>query len=75
MSESEKKIQTLDENETATLNRRGWHLVDLYRSREGGEGSTAYNKAMEKALKVKREVGIRTVVKDGVTYFEVWEHW
>ena len=75
MSEQDKKIETLDENDTAILNNRGWHLVDLYRSREGGDGSTAHNKAMEKALTVKREVGIRTVVKEGVTYFEVWEHW
>ncbi len=75
MSEKKKEIETLDENNTEILNKKGWHLVDLYRSREGGDGSTAHNKALEKALTVKRKVGLRRVVKDGVTYYEVWEHW
>ena len=75
MSENEKKIETLDENDTGMLNKKGWHLIDLYRSREGGDGSTAHNKAVEKAMTLEREVGIRRVVKEGVTYYEVWEHW
>ena len=75
MAGDKKDIETLDENDTAMLNKKGWHLVDLYRSREGGDGSTAYNKAVEKALKVKRKVGMRRVVKEGITYYEVWEHW
>ena len=75
MPKDKNDIATLDENDTAILNRRGWHLVDLYRSRDGGDGSTAHNKAMEKALASKRNVGIRRVVKSGITYYEVWEHW
>lgn len=75
MSEDIKVIETLDENDSAMLTKKGWHLVDLYRSRDGGEGSTAHNKALEKAQALKRKVGMRTVVKEGVTYFEVWEHW
>lgn len=75
MSENSKKIETLDEKDTNILNKQGWHLVNLYRSRQGGDGSTAYNKAVEKALKHERQVGIRRIIKDGVTYYEVWEHW
>ena len=75
MSEDEKDFEVLDENDTAILKQKGWHLIDLYRSREGGDGSTAHNKAIEKVTSLERQAGIRTVVKDGVTYFEVWEHW
>ena len=75
MPKDKKDIETLDENDTAILNRRGWHMIDLYRSRDGGDGSTAHNKAVEKALSSKRNVGIRRVVKEGITYYEVWEHW
>ncbi len=75
MTEQSKGIETLDELDTGILNRKGWHLITLYRTREGGDGSTAYDKALEKALNHERKVGIRCVVKEGITYYEVWEHW
>jgi len=68
-------IVRLDEPDTGILNKKGWSLVTYFQSRQGGHGSTAYNKAFEKALTIKREVGLRSYVKDGYTYWEIWEHY
>ena len=65
----------LDGMDTGILNRKGWHFVTYFQSRQGGEGSSAYNKACERAKAHQRPAGIRTIVKDGITYWEIWEHW
>lgn len=75
MDRNSKDVERLDELDTGLLEKKGWHFVTYYQSREGGEGSSAYNKAMEKALNHKRKAGIRTHIKDGVTYYELWEYW
>ena len=78
MSENAKNhenIETLNESDTVLLNRQGWHLVTLFQTREGGDESEAYHKALNKAVSHDREAGIRCVVKDGVTYYEVWDRW
>ena len=67
-------VTNLNDQETEYLQRRGWFLVTCFQSSEGGQGSTAYNKAMDKALSLKREVGLRSYVKDNFTYWEVWQH-
>lgn len=75
MNEESKDIETLDDLDTGILEKRGWYFVTYYQSRQEGEGSSAYNKAMDKALSHERQAGIRNKVKDGITYWEIWEHW
>jgi len=75
MNDNLNNVEKLDELDTGLLEKKGWHFVTYYQSREGGDGSSAYNKAMEKALKHERKIGIRSVVKNEVTYYELWEHW
>ena len=75
MSDDSNEVEMLDGMDTGILNRQGWHFVTYFQTREGGEGSSAYNKARERAKAHNRPAGIRTVVKDGITYWEIWEHW
>ena len=75
MQEDGKDIARLDEQDADLLNKKGWFLVTYFQSKQGGQGSTAYNNAMEKALTLKRDVGLRSYVKDDYTYWEVWEHY
>ena len=67
-------VTNLNDQDTDVLQRRGWFLVTYFQSSEGGTGSNAYNNAMDQALSLKREVGLRSYVKDNYTYWEVWEH-
>ena len=67
-------VTNLNDQDTDILQRRGWYLVTIFQSREGGQGSNAYSKAMDKAITLKRGAGLRSYVKDNYTYWEVWEH-
>ena len=75
MSDESDQIETLDGLDTSILERKGWHFVTYFQTRESGQGSSAYNKACERAKSHARQAGIRSVVKDGITYWEIWEHW
>ncbi len=75
MVEVDKNIVDLGDQNNETLNRKGWFLVTYYQSRESGEGSSANNKAMEKAFTLKKQAGIRSYVKEDITFWEVWERW
>ncbi len=75
MSNNGKDINNLDGYDTAILKRQGWFFVTYYQSREGGNGSNAYSNAIEKASTIDREVGLRSYIKNDVTYWEVWELW
>lgn len=75
MEKNGTEIVRLDEQDTGILQKKGWFLVTYFQSKQGGQGSTAYNKAMEKALTLERKVGLRSYVKDDYTYWEVWEHY
>ena len=75
MSENSAEIESLDGLDTNILNRKGWHLVTHFRVREGTDGSTAYNYAVEKVQSHNRQAGIRTITKNGVTYHEIWDFW
>lgn len=75
MSNNGSDINNLDGYDTEILKKQGWFFVTYFQSREGVDGSKAYNNAMEKALSIEREVGLRSYVKDDITYWEVWEHW
>jgi len=66
-------IQCLDKSNDESLIKQGWFLADLYRSR--GDESVTYEKALSKAQKGMRPIGIRRVVKNKVIYFEIWNHW
>jgi len=75
MSESSAEIESLDGLDTAILNRKGWHLVTHFRVSKDTDESNAYNYAVEKVKNHNRPAGIRTIIKDGVTYHEVWDFW
>ena len=67
-------VTNLNDQDTDILQTRGWFLVTTFQSSEGGQDSDAYNDAMDKALSLNCEVGLRSYVKDYHTYWEVWEH-
>lgn len=75
MGENTKEIENLDGIDTQVLNRKGWHYLTYYKTTEGNDGSSAYDKAIERALKHERKVGIRTVVKENSTHYELWDKW
>ncbi len=75
MSEEPDQVEKLDGLDTGILNRKGWHFVTYFQTRQEAEGSSAEGKAYKKALEHKRKAGIRKFVKDGTTYWEIWEHW
>lgn len=75
MLESSAEIESLNGQETGVLNRKGWHLVTHFRVSESADESKAYDYAVEKVKNHNRPAGIRTIVKDGVTYHEVWDFW
>lgn len=75
MTKHDEEIINLDGQDTDILNKKGWFLATYYQSREGGDGSNAYNRAIQKANTLARETGLRSYVKDNYTYWEVWEHW
>jgi|GEM_PF-6832237 len=70
-----KEIESLDGLATSMLNSRGWHMLTCYKVRAGTDGSGAYNNAVHKVHSHDRHAGIRTVVRDGVTYYEIWDLW
>ena len=67
-------VTNLNDQDSDILQTRGWFLVTCFQSSEGGQGSNVYNKAMDKALSLNREVGLRSYVEDNYTYWEVWQH-
>jgi len=69
------EIESLDGLATATLNSQGWHMLTYYRVRSGTDGSSAYNNAVKKVQNHNRHAGIRTIEKNGVTYYEIWDLW
>lgn len=75
MDENVKEIENLDGLDTKVLNRKGWHYLTYFKTSAGTDGSSAYDKAVERAIAHERKVGIRTVVKDDVTHYELWDHW
>jgi hypothetical protein len=75
MAENSAEIESLDDLDTNILNRKGWHMVTHFRVSESSGGSHAYDYAVEKVQNHNRPAGIRTIVKDGVTYHEVWDFW
>ncbi|QMU61801.1 MAG: hypothetical protein GKR92_08860 [Gammaproteobacteria bacterium] len=75
MSDSSAEIESLNGLDTAMLNNQGWHLVTHFRVREGTDGSKAYNYAVDKVQNHNRHAGIRTIIRGGVTYHEIWDFW
>ena len=75
MSDDSNQLDTLDGLDSGILKKQGWHFVTYFQSRQAGQGSSAYNKARQRALEHERQAGIRSIVKDGITYWEIWEHW
>ncbi len=69
------EVEKLDGQDTGILNKKGWHLITHYKSKEGGTGSNAHNNAVEKATSIKRPTGIRKREDGEYTVFEVWEFW
>lgn len=69
------ELETLDNEDSAILNKRGWFLVTYFQTREGDTSSNAYNLAVEKANSIDRQSGIRTHKKGNHTLFEIWEKW
>ena len=68
-------LETLDGEDSAILNKRGWFLVTYFQSRDGDTNSNSYNLAVEKANSIDRPTGIRTRKKGKHTLFEIWEKW
>ncbi len=66
---------SLNGEDSALLNKRGWFLVTYFQSREGDVSSKAYDLAVEKANSIDRQTGIRTLKKGKHTLFEIWEKW
>jgi len=75
MSDSAAEIESLNGLDAAMLNKQGWHMVTHYLVREGADGSKAYNNAVQKVQHHNRHAGIRTIIKEGVTYHEIWDFW
>jgi hypothetical protein len=75
MAENSAEIESLAGLDTNILNRKGWHLVTRFQVSKGSDGSNAYDYAVEKVQNHNRPAGIRTIVKDEVTYHEVWDFW
>lgn len=69
------EIEKLDGQDTAILNKQGWHFIISYKSKKGGKGSNAHNNAVEKSNSIERPTGIRTIQKERHTAFEVREFW
>ena len=74
-TDSSNEIESLDGQDTGILNRKGWHMVTHFRVSEGSDNSNAYDYAVEKVKNHNRPAGIRTIVRDGFTYHEVWDFW
>jgi len=68
----DKEIKDLSEQVTSVLNRKGWHFVTYYKSKES---SRAYNLAVEKSFTLKRKSGFKRYLKDGYFVWELWEKW
>ncbi len=75
MLDNSAEIESLNGLGTAMLNSQGWHLVTHFHVREGADGSKAYNYAVDKVQNHNRHAGIRTIIKEGVTYHEIWDFW
>lgn len=76
MLEVTTEIESLDgHQDTTILHRQGWYMVTHFRVREGTDGSAAYNHAVDRVQKHNRHAAIRTVIKSGVTYYEIWDYW
>lgn len=70
-----KDIEKLDGLDTGILNKKGWHFIIQYISKEGGTDSNAHNHAINKAVSIERPTGIRMIEDGEHTVFEVWEFW
>lgn len=75
MADTSAEIESLDGLDTNILNRKGWHLVTHFQVSESSGGSNAYDYAVEKVQNHNRPAGIRTVVREGVTFHEIWDFW
>ncbi len=69
------KIEDLDCNTSAILNKRGWFLVTYFQCRKDSQACESRNRAIEKAESLGRRAGIRTVEKEEYVVFEIWEKW
>ncbi len=67
-------VTNLNEQDTDILQIQGWFLVTTFQSSESGQNSDAYNNAMDKALSLNCEVGLRSYINDNHTFWEVWKH-
>ncbi len=67
-------VTNLNDQDPNILQMQGWFLVTTLQSIEDGQDSDTYNNAMDKALSLNCEVGLRSYVKDNHTFWEVWKH-
>ena len=73
MSESE--LASLDGEDTATLNKKGWFLVTYYQCRKDTKAYESRDRVIEKVNSIDRKTGIRIVEKEEYVISEVWECW
>ena len=67
-----KEFEDLGEQDTNMLNKKGWHFVTYFKSKES---SRAYNLAVEKSFTLNRKCGFKRYEKDGYFVWELWEKW
>ena len=67
-------VTNLNEQNTDILQTQGWFLVTTFQSSESGQNPDVYNNAMDKALSLNCEVGLRSYVNDNHTFWDVWKH-
>lgn len=72
---SENELASLDGEDTATLNKKGWFLVTYFQCRKDTKACESRDRAIEKANSIDRKAGIRIVEEEDYVIFEVWECW
>ena len=72
---SENELASLDGEDSAILNKRGWFLVTYFQCRKDEQACESRDRAIEKATSINRKTGIRIIEKYEYVVFEVWEYW